>query len=314
VHDYTVVGDTLVVLDRRGARVHLLRLDGGAWRPVGGWGRAGAGPGELRRPTALARTSDGAVAVLEEGGRVQRFDLAGRVVGTAHAPLPCVTHGATLAAGPGPVRWLAASCGGRGAARDTVFTVLFRADGDADGEYAEVRRLPRMALDLSWGSLLGTLHPLVDAGDAVYFGTFLDGCAWRLPGAASGDAPGDARRDAGPRPPEHRCALVRERLAAPPPPDLARQRRDAERRGQRQLARLLRWPPTLPAFISLLRDGDRLLLVRPLGADSLAIVPAGEPFDPAHARLVAPLASFVTCTRGSCLWYDQDGRLALFQP
>lgn len=302
VDDFTLAGDTVVALDRRGARVLLLRPAGDRWAPVGGWGRAGGGPGEFERPVALARTAAGEVAVLEESGRLQRFDPAGRLVGSERVPLPCVARTARLAFGPGAARWLAASCGGTGRSRDTIFTALFRAEGA--GAYAEVRRLPRMATDLSWGSVLGTRHPLADDGDVVWFGTFQDGCAWRLAGSAAGATTAPARR----------CALVRERLASPPPPDLDRQRREAERRGQRQVARLLRWPPTLPPFVALLRDGERLLLARPLGPDSLAIVPAGAPFDAARARLVAPLASFVTCARGGCLWYDGDGRLALWRP
>jgi len=43
-------------------------------------------------------------------------------------------------------------------------------------------------------------------------------------------------------------------------------------------------------------------------------VPAGAPFDASRARLVAPLVSFVSCTRGVCLWYDREGRLALYDP
>jgi hypothetical protein len=240
--------------------------------------------------------------VLEESGRLQRFDREGRLVGSERAPLPCVARTARLAFGPDSTRWLAASCGGTGRSRDTIFTALFRADGA--GAYAEVRRLPRMATDLSWGSVLGTRHPLADDGAVVWFGTFQDGCAWRLAGV---DAPAGTA-------PARRCALVRERIASPPPPDLDRQRREAERRGQTQVARLLRWPATLPPFIALLRDGEGLLLARPLGPDSLAIVPAGAPFDATRARLVAPLASFVSCVRGGCLWYDGEGRLALWRP
>src|SRR5687768_14181723 len=231
VSDFTRLGDTLIVLDGRAARVLLLRADAGGWRAIGGWGRRGGGPGEFQRASAVALTSGGEVAVLEEGGRIQLFDLTGRPRRAERAALPCVTRRPTLAYGPGRVRWLAGNCAGPGAARDTLFTFLFRADGD--GEYREVRRVPRMALDFSWGSLLGTRHPLADAGDGVWFGTGGDDCAWRVPGAAAHDAaPAPVRR----------CGLVHERLRSPPPPDLERQRRDAERRGQHQLARLLRWP------------------------------------------------------------------------
>src|SRR5688572_8578947 len=89
VDDFTLAGDTVVLLDRRGARVLLLRLAGDRWAPVGGWGRAGGGPGEFERPVALARTAGGELAVLEEGGRLQRFDREGRLVGSQRAPLPC---------------------------------------------------------------------------------------------------------------------------------------------------------------------------------------------------------------------------------
>ena len=303
VIDFTRLGDTLIVLDGRAGRVLLLRPAADGWRTIGGWGRRGGGPGEFQRASALALTSAGEVAVLEEGGRIQLFDLTGRALRAERAALPCVTRRPTLAYGPGRVRWVASDCAGPGAARDTLFTFLFRADGD--GDYREVRRLPRMAVDLSWGSLLGTRHPLADAGDGVWFGTGQDDCAWLVPGAESPDAAAA---------PVRRCGLVRERLRSPPPPDLERQRRDAEQRGQHQLARLLRWPDALPPFIALLDGGDELLLARPLNGDSLAMVPADAPFDASRARLVAPLVSFVTCTRGACLWYDREGRLALYDP
>lgn len=293
---FTLLGDTLVALDARDYRVVLLRHEARAWRVVGGWGRRGGGPGEFLQPLAVARTADGEVAVLEHGGRIQRFTPDGALAGAERAAAPCAMFAPTLAYGDGHARWLAGQCLGGAPVADTIFTMLFRADGD--GEYVHVARMPRMAADLRWGSVLGTLHPLVLTGGALHLGTGLDDCLLRLPTGAG--------------PPEPRCGLVRERLAVPEPPANAEGRRAAERRGQRQLALAMRWPDAMPPYLGVLAAGDTLLLARPVAADSLALVPAGEALDLRRAHLIAPLRTFVACTHDACLWYG-DERLALYR-
>lgn len=295
---FTLLGDTVVALDARDHRVVLLRHEARAWRVVGGWGRRGGGPGEFLQPIAVARTPAGEVAVLEHGGRIQRFAPDGRLAGAERAGVPCAMFAATLAYGPSDrTRWLAGQCIGGAPVADTIFTMLFRADGD--GEYQPVARVPRMAADLRWGSVLGTLHPLVHAGGALHLGTGLDDCLLRLPAAA-------------PAAPAPRCGLVRERLAVPEPAGNAASRRDAERRGQRQLARALRWPDAMPPYVGAIAAGGTLLLARPVAADTVALVPAGEPLDLRRAALVAPVRTLVACTHDACLWYG-DERLALYR-
>lgn len=297
VSGFTLAGDTLVVLDPRGTRVVLLRRIGLSWHTVGAFGRPGGGPGEFRQPAAIALADDG-LAVIETGGRVQRFDRGGRYQRTEHAPPPCPMFAPVIAYGANGSPLVAGNCAGPGAARDTVFTVLFRGQVGGDGTYAELARLPRMAMDLSWGSTFATLQPLSDHIDAVYFGTGLDDCILRLPGGR-----GAAERV---------CGLAHERLTAPAPPSLVAKQQAAARRGDRGLARALRWPDVLPPYLGVLPAGSGLLLARPYSADSMVLHPARQPFAPERAVLVAPLASFVTCTRRACLWYDEEtNRIAL---
>ncbi|HEU4630132.1 MAG TPA: hypothetical protein VFS08_10320, partial [Gemmatimonadaceae bacterium] len=300
VTDFTLLGDTLVVLDARDHRVRLLRPDRGAWRVVGAWGRRGGGPGEFQRPAAIARAGDDRVAVLDGPGRIQLFDPAGRLIGAERAAAPCAMFAPVLAYGD-DTRWLAGNCAPSDRARDTIFTMLFAAHGD--GEYREVARRPRMAVDLSWGSAFATQQPLVDERDAIYFGTGLDDCVDVTP------------RLAGPTPrATRRCGLALERLHAPEPAAVARQRRQAQQRGRRDLARLLRWPDALPPYVGLVRGPAGLLLARPINNQDMVLVRAGEPFDVERALLAAPLVPFVACKRGLCLWYDELRGLATFRP
>ena len=296
IASFTVTGDTIVALDPPGHRVLLLRADGDSVRVLAAWGRRGGGPGELREPAALAHAGAGRIAIADAGGRVRRFDLAGGVVATDAPRAPCAMFAPALAYARDGRRWMAGNCAGDPPAADTIFTVVHELrDGAAPARRA---RAPRMALDLSWGSALATLHPLADLDTAALFATGLDACTLRL------DAPADAQA--------RRCGLVRERLRAPEPASLARDRRAAEARGQHRLARLLRWPDALPPWLAIVAAPDALLLARPVSADSLVVVPAGRAFAARDVRLVAPLHGFVTCARGTCLWYDGE-RLATWR-
>ena len=298
VGDFTLLGDTLVVLDPRTHQVVLLREQRGAWRQVASFGRRGGGPGEFQRPVAIAAVGDTALAVLELGGRTQRFLPTGEYRGAERAALPCPMFAPELAYGDGGTRYLAGHCAGGAGGGDTVFAVVYAADGD--GDYRPLLRLPRMAMDLSWGSSFATLHPLAEHPDAVRFSTGTDGCAYRLPRTGVAAAP----------PPD--CTLAAERWSAPPPEPLLRLREEARRRGDAQRVRALRWPDALPVHFGLLPRGRELLLLRPVSAESLVVVPAGAPFDVARARLVAPIEALVACRRGACLWFDaNEARLAL---
>jgi hypothetical protein len=298
VGDFTLLGDTLVVLDPRTHQVVLLRAHDGAWRQVASFGRRGGGPGELQRPAAIAAVGDTALAVLELGGRTQRFLPDGRLRGAERAELPCPMFAPELAYGDDGVRYLAGNCAGGARGADTVYAVLHAARGD--GDYRLLVRLPRMAMDLSWGSAMATFHPLAEHRDSIRFALGLDTCAYALPrgGAAA--------------PPPPACGLAAERLSAPPPAELERQRELARSRGDARRARMLRWPEALPVHFGILPRADGLHLLRPVSGDSLVVVPAGAPFDAAGASLAAPIGTLVGCRRGACLWFDADGaRLAL---
>ncbi|HEX5580761.1 MAG TPA: hypothetical protein VFX39_04235 [Gemmatimonadaceae bacterium] len=304
---FTRIGDTLVVLEPHAHRVLLLRVDGAEWRAVGGWGRRGGGPGEFQRPVAIAALAGDTIAVAEEGGRVQLFTLDGRYHRAERSAFPCMMLQAAVAYEEDGTRWLAGLCIGSRAAADTIFTALFRAS--RDGDYAEVLRVPRMTLDLSWGELLATPHPLSDAGDAgdagertggaVWLGIGLDDCVYEMTGGTTT--------------PHRRCNLVRERLSSPPPEGLEEDRRRARQRGDQKMLRALRWPESLPPYFGIVRDAaGGTVLARPVSGDSLVLVPAGEPFDTDHVRLVAPIRPFLQCVRGACLWFDAErGSIAL---
>lgn len=296
VDDFLLTADTLTVLDAADHRLIHLQLRDGAWREIASFGRKGGGPGELQRPRALAHAHDSLIAVIENGGRIQLFGRDGRFVRAERELLPCPMFAPTLAYGAGDVRFVAGQCAGDGRARDTVFTVLLRARGD--GAYEPLARSPRMALDLSWGSSFGTLRPLTVAGDALFFGTGLDACVDRL--ARDGSRP------------SRRCDLAHELFTAPAPAEVERMRAAARSRGNTKVIDAMRWPETLPVYFAVITDGAVPLLVRPVTADSLAIHPAGAPYDPAIVRFVGPLQGFVGCTDAACLWYDrQKHRIAI---
>lgn len=303
VASFTRLGDTLVVLDPLAHRILLLRLDGDEWRAVGGWGRRGGGPGEFQRPATIAALPGDTIAVAEEGGRVQLFTADGRYQRAERAGFPCMMFAPGIAYSSGGARWLAGLCVGSRAAADTLYLALFRAP--PGGDYREVLRVARTTLDFTWGTSLATLRPLSDAGsggaaggEAIWLGIGLDDCLYDLGG-----------RDTTARP---RCGLVDERLSSPPPVGLEESQRRAQQRGDRRMQRLLRWDEKLPPYFGLVRDGGEIVLARPVSGDSIALLPAGVPFDPSRARLVAPWRPFVSCVRGACLWYDADeGLLAL---
>lgn len=300
-NDFTLLGDTLVVLDPVTGQVVLLRERAGSWHQIGSFGKRGGGPGEWQRPVAIAAVGDSVLAVIEMGGRTQRFLANGEYRGAERAALPCPMFAPELAYGDGGVRYLAGNCAFGASQHDTLFTLLFQATGD--GDYRELARLPRMGMDLSWGSAFATLHPLAGHGRAVHFALGFDACTYRLP------------RDgvAGALRPE--CGLAAERLTAPPPPELLREREEARRRGKLDFARMLRWPDALPVHFGLLPRGDSLFLLRPVSADSAVLVAAGtQRFSADRARLAVPLKHLVACRRNACLWFDENGaRLALLR-
>ncbi len=323
--DFALAGDTLLVLDALSRRVVLLRLEDDAWRPLLSVGRRGGGPGEFLRPRSLALVGGDAFAVLEDDGRLQYFGRDGTHLRSETPSLPCPMFSPALILAPDGRRFAAGNCAGPGPARDTVFSALFRRIDPPEssigatlarepaglrtgaeraiGTWHELKRVPRMALDLSWGSTFATLHPLSRHGDLLYFGTGVDGCLTRLP--IVNDSPSA-------NPPVDECNMVAEVFRGKPPAELVASQRAARRRGDRRLELALTFPEVLPAFFAVVPAGEGLLLARPFSAESLAFVPAVHPFRSTNVRLVAPVGSLVTCTNGACLWYDAErGAMAL---
>ncbi len=323
--DFALAGDTLLILDALSQRVVLLHLEGDAWRRLLSVGRRGGGPGEFLRPRSLALVDDSAFAVLEDDGRLQFFGRDASHWRTEIPSLPCPMFAPALIFAPDGRRFAAGNCSGPGPSRDTIFSALFERAAPAAKEasatavkaatqdidtgdttenaWREVERVPRIALDLTWGSTFATLHPLSRHGDVLYFGTGVDGCLTRL--ALRGSArPAVTQVD--------ECDLVAELFHVEPPAQVVANQREARRRGDRRLERAIAWPEVMPAFFGIIPVGDSLLLARPISADSLAFVPAINPFRTNRVRLVAPMSSFVSCTNGGCLWYDAEkGAIAL---
>jgi hypothetical protein len=72
--------DALYIADRRNREVVRLGIDGVVRQIIG---RPGDGPGEFRRPGAMARTEDGSLWVLDSQlARISVFDTAGRIART----------------------------------------------------------------------------------------------------------------------------------------------------------------------------------------------------------------------------------------
>ena len=72
VSDAVLHRGTWFVLDRRGAQVHRIDESGAL---LGSFGRRGEGPGEFRRPEAIASRGDSVIVL--DGGELHLFDLGG---------------------------------------------------------------------------------------------------------------------------------------------------------------------------------------------------------------------------------------------
>lgn len=93
----------LFVLDRRGARVIVIGLDGRLARQIG---RQGRGPGEYAIPADFAVFPDGAIAILDVGKRVLvTFDAAGNPRAELRPEFPDGRPGSINAAGPGRIAY-----------------------------------------------------------------------------------------------------------------------------------------------------------------------------------------------------------------
>lgn len=295
---FTRVGHALVLVDRRASEAAVLvRGRDGTWHRTATAGRRGDGPGALRRPGGVASLpGDSAFEIVEPDGRLLRFTLGGQWLGDSRAQLPCTLFEPALAAGPGSRRFLAGHCRATGSARDTVFTFLFTLDslGAAPRELA---RRPRLAADLSWGTVYGAQNPLADAPASVLLATGVDGCAVLV-----------SKQH---HTPVTRCGLADRRFRSPPP---SRFGPDAPRppSGTIGTTPAFAWPDPLPPFVGAAHQDTTIWLVRPISADSAVLVPAGQSFAPHRIHLVTPLKGFVGCTAGACLWVDvARERLAL---
>ncbi|HEX5831813.1 MAG TPA: hypothetical protein VFY16_12585 [Gemmatimonadaceae bacterium] len=295
---FTRVGHALVLVDGRASEAAVLvRGRDDSWHRTATAGRRGDGPGSLRRPGGVAALpGDSTFEIVEPDGRLVRFTLGGQPLGDSRPHLPCTLFEPTLAAGPGPRRFLAGHCRALGTARDTVFTFLFTLDS-LGAAPREIARRPRLAANLSWGTVYGSRIPLADAPESVLLATGVDGCAVLV-----------SKRHLTP---VTRCGLADRRFRSPPP---ARTTPDTPRPpgGSIGASPAFAWPDPLPPFVGAAHQDTTVWLVRPISADSAVLVPAGQPFAPELIHLVAPLKGFVGCTVGTCLWVDvARERLAL---
>lgn len=291
-------GDTIVLLDVRAAEIATLhsvpgtsRDDETIWRLAQRFGRAGDGPGELRRPAGIASAADGSIWVWGETGRLQRFTTDGSLLEEGNVRLPCPLFRSTIAA-VGDALFLGGQCASGGATRDTVHARAYRVVGRELTD--ELVRSPVATTDLRFGSIFTAQRFISEGRDGVIFASGLDGCLTTIPAAA-----GQANATDGSSPStECRAPPARYRSKAP---EFLKQ--VAMPNGARP-----RWPdPISPLFAYV--DGAVPHIVQMTSADSLAVTPWLQGKSPV---LAAPANSFVGCRGEYCLWFDAAAsRLAL---
>ncbi len=160
-------GGVVVVADPLNDAVHLFDSTGAAVARIG---REGSGPGEFRRPRALAVVS-GRILVLDEGnGRIQEFTEAGEYVGST--PTPPAPRGGYWALSPDG-RVVAPTLG-----LDSALLKIFGPDGEGRrlgtvaGTPSRLLQIRQMKSDLIAGEIptifLNTVVPFFDDAGGLW--------------------------------------------------------------------------------------------------------------------------------------------------
>jgi hypothetical protein len=278
VLDFDWYDDQLYLLDPLEHSVTVLRQHpGGGWDRVLRFGRYGGGPGELLRPTGIARLRDPAAIAVVDQARVHLFDLGGAHLVSHPLGLPCALPLPRIAAARSGLL-VHGDCLLRSGRGDTVFAVLFwSADG---GKYREVAREARFTTDGRYGHGFGARSALTPGDHHHLFGAGVSGCLWRIDDVSAPEA--------------HRSCTIQDR--AFPLRLRPATRRALERRLHGPGARL----PQHFAWYEERFPGRTDLLLRPFSEDSVVVRHADGSADLA----VLPLSGLVGCRAGGCVYSE----------
>ncbi|HSJ13806.1 MAG TPA: hypothetical protein VK939_05295 [Longimicrobiales bacterium] len=171
-------GDDLLLLDPLERAVTVLRSDSrDGWRVLLRFGRYGGGPGELLRPSGVARLRDPARIAVADQGRMHFFDTLGVHLESMPIDIPCAMPLPGVASAAHGI-FVHGDCRLRSPAGDTVYAVLF---WSRDGrEYVEVARDARYTTDGRFGTIFGARSAFTPGPDHHLFGSGIANCVWRV--------------------------------------------------------------------------------------------------------------------------------------
>ena len=178
VSEFDWRGEELLLLDPMEKAVTVLRSDAReGWRVLLRFGRYGGGPGELLRPSGVARVRDPARIAVADQGRVHFFDTLGMHLESVPIDIPCAMPLPGVASAAHGI-FVHGDCRLRSPAGDTVYAVLF---WSPDGrEYVEVARDARYTMDGRFGTIFGARSAFTPGSDHHLFGSGVANCAWRV--------------------------------------------------------------------------------------------------------------------------------------
>ena len=271
VLDFDWYGEDLYLLDPLEHAVTLMRRNGsGSWDRVGGFGRYGGGPGELLRPTGIARLRDPPRIAIVDQSRLHLFDTAGAYLESLPVDVPCALPLPRIAAARRGL-FVHGDCLQRTPAGDTIHAVLFWSrDGVA---YREIARDARYTADGRFGTIFGARTAFTPGPEHHLFGSGVSDCVWRVdePGAPVVIDPVPAAKRA--------CGLQRTRFPLLLQP-ATRQALEGRPRGRSaRIPDMHAWyEERIPGRTDLLLRGfheDSLLLRPAAGSTDLAVLPHG---------------------------------------
>jgi hypothetical protein len=169
---------------------------------------------------------------------------------------------------------------------DTVVAELFQISGNT--ARSVVRDL-LYTMDGKAGSVFGATSFFTTNPDGGTFGGGTSGCIYRI----------DVQRD--PVQSTALCGLGTSRYAFVPDERLAAKAR-AMAASRPWMAAALALPDRLPIYVDRIAIGERMLLLRPINNDSVALRVAGSEDDLA----IAPVEGLLGCRAAGCLWLQQD--------
>ncbi|MEX0891496.1 MAG: hypothetical protein WEB88_04940 [Gemmatimonadota bacterium] len=278
VTDFESWGDTLAILDGAGHTVAVYGPDGSD--PLLTFGTEGSGPGELRRPTSLARLPDGRLVVADLPA-LHVFERNGGHVETLRPALPCLMNAGRIRrdAGGG---YLSGNCAGGPGAGDTLFAAVLHSPDLR--RWSILTRAPRITVDGRWGSVYTPIEAFGEGEARHFFGLGLRDCLVVIE-AVTGGTPTTREQ----------CGVAPRPFSIPEPP-----RRGANPAG-RTRGPAFDWPDPMIRWLIVAAVDEAPVLGRAFSTDSVTFHAAAEGGAPPPDLLVAD-GDVVTCRRGRCLW------------